>query len=105
MNIDLGKKCSEPICCPVPSSSGDCDKVYYPSLYLEGSSDLKSLPESGELTIRFRRVTFTTSERDGKQKISLELEVRAITGAKSGDADKEKSGEDALDELKDSIED
>jgi hypothetical protein len=103
MQIDLGKKCAD---CPTPISNTSKDageKVYYPSLYLEGATDLKDIPEAGELTVKFKRVSLSQTARDGKTRISVELEVRAITGFKSGDADTSKSGEDALDELKDSL--
>lgn len=101
MKIDLGKKIDGP-CCPVPSGSNN---TYYPSLYLEGTGSLKDIPESGTLTIRFKRVSQTERERNGDKSCSVELEVREIIGADAGDAETEKSGEDALDELAKALKD
>lgn len=102
MKIDLGKK-SGGMDCPCPISTSPANSVYYPSLYLEGSADLKDIPESGELTVRFKRISQRLEDRDGKKRYSIELEVRQITGVKAGDAENEKSGEAALDELAESL--
>lgn len=99
MNIDLGKKSEG--CCPAPCSPSN--SVYYPSLYLEGSAELKDIPESGEITVRFKRNSLRVDTRDDKKRYCVELEVRAVTGVKAGDAEKEKSGEAALDELAEAL--
>lgn len=100
MKIDLGKT-NGPECYPCPISPAN--SVHYPSLYLEGSADLKDIPESGEITVRFKRTSQRLEDRDGKKRYSIELEVRQITGVKAGDAEVEKSGEAALDELAESL--
>lgn len=104
MNIDLGKKCDDLACPTPPASSKSESKVYYPSLYLEGVADLKDIPESGEITIRYRRAALTVADRDGKKRVSTELEVRAITGINGDSGSDDKSAADALDEIREALE-
>lgn len=53
-------------------------KTYYPSLYIDGSAALKGLPESGTMTVAFKRCSQTVSERDGKTSCSVSLDITKI---------------------------
>lgn len=103
-SIDLGRK-PDDLSCPCPVAKSEGPRVYYPSLYLEGTGELKDLPESGTLTIRFKRVSKSETEREGKKRCTVELEVREIVDAKSGDASSDEDAEDVLDALRESTED
>lgn len=88
--IDLAHKdgCCGPVaCCPPDAKPSEPS---YPGAYLtlpEGSE----LPDSGEITFRFR-VRRETEEKTGDKKCTYDLDLMAIVGAK---ADKsEDDGED-----------
>lgn len=86
--IDLGSKGGPEICCPNPPTTNP--SVYYPSTYitLPESADAE-LPESGEITFRFR-VTRETEDRKDKT-CRYEIDLEQILGVKP---DPEKSDED-----------
>lgn len=84
--IDLGRKMGSPECSPV---NGD---TYYPTLHLEWE-DNYDLPESGEITVKFKKVAETNSERRGETRQSVELEITElcrVKAAKSGDKDEDR---------------
>ncbi len=102
--IDLGTKSSCGPCC-VPSPREDKEKTYYPSLYLSGKE--LNLPDSGEIILKFKKVSESTSTREGKSDYSCELEIHQIVSVKA-DAKKRASrddSEDALDKLREEAED
>lgn len=92
MSIDLGKTMDGPLE-PATAADSQKSKTYYPSLYIDGSAALKGLPESGTMTVAFKRCSQTVSERDGKTSCSvslditkiLEIEPDASTGAEKKD--------------------
>lgn len=98
MNLDLGEKRSYPEPCCI-SGSEDKDKVYYPSLYISGKEELKDLPASGTMTVKFRTVEKTVSKRGGKADCRVELEILEITDAKGGDVTPSKSRDKEFDEI------
>ena len=88
---------------PVPTSMLERDeaplKMSYPSVYLEWDKD-HELPESGEITFKYRVVRETTERKpSGEDKRqSLELEVLEICGVDAKE-DSRDDAEDALDKL------
>lgn len=76
---------------------------HYPSLYLEWDEDY-GLPDSGTMTVRFKKCceTNTTSRKGTKQAVTLD--VTEIVSVKSDGKKKEPSGEDELDRLKKEVE-
>lgn len=101
--IDLGKDGDEMgDCCEVPS--GEKDKKYYPCIYLEGK-EFKDLPEVGTMVISYKITSKTVSEREDKKRVSVELEVREIKSTEGDEEESEEiSPEDALDAIRDSLE-
>ena len=78
------------------------DKMY-PTLHLEWPKDYE-LPESGTLTVTYKKVREEKTKRDGKTRFTVDLEVRSIEeveeGENSDEKSKEESGSDALDRIK-----
>lgn len=97
--IDLGTKSSCGSCCPVPMKE-DADRVYYPSLYLNGKE--VDLPDGGEIVLKFKKLSETKSTRDGKSEYSCELEIHEIVSVKGGSKKKASrdESEEALDKLR-----
>lgn len=93
--IDLGK--SGPCYGMEPMKMSE--EKYYPSLHLEGDSEI-DLPSEGTMTIKFRKTHETESKnRDGKEHYSCSFEILSIedvTPSKSED-DEDESTEDVLD--------
>jgi len=94
--IDLGKK-SDHSMMAMPKESEDDSKVYYPSLYISGVK--VSLPESGEITLKFKKLSETKSTCDGKTDYSVELEVQEICEVESTEDETKEDSGDALDKL------
>jgi hypothetical protein len=63
-----------------------------------GSELLDGLPEEGELTVRYKVVSKSTNERDGKKSCTLTLEVREIVEVER-EEEEDDSAESALDKL------
>lgn len=88
----------------MPTSSSDKkskNQKYYPSLYLEWD-DKYDLPDSGTMTVKFRKTSETNTTRPGdksRQTVSLDiLEITDTKATKVADKEsKEESGEEALD--------
>lgn len=102
--INLGRKMDE-MCCPCPASSKDeKDRLYYPTLYLENAK-LGDLPETGEITLKYRltRDTSKTEYEKGekvKKSHCADLEILSILSIEKSDEDqKPTSREDHLDKL------
>jgi hypothetical protein len=75
-----------------------------PRAYLSGPKSLASLPEEGTITFKFKRKE--VSVRDGERPVSLTLELREIVGVSEQEVEsKEESSADALDRLRDELDD
>ena len=79
MKISLGIKHGEGSM-PIPVSSPE-SPVHYPTLYIEKLSE--ELPDEGEITFRFKKVSETKRNRDGEESRSVDLEMREICGVKA----------------------
>jgi hypothetical protein len=63
---------------PSLASEPSKDKKHYPSFHIEGKESL-DLPESGEMTIAFKRTNETRSvNEDGEKRYSCTIEVTKI---------------------------
>lgn len=98
MRIDLGKKMDDctPCCAPSPAKDSE-PKVYYPSLYMSGSPDLAEIPESGVIELRFRRVSKSIRDRDGKQQIEVEIEALEVLDVESDEDEAKETAEESFD--------
>lgn len=76
MNIDLGKSMEAGPSVPAPEK--DSKKTYYPTLYIDGSEALKALPESGTMTVAFKRCSQTVADRGGETCCSVSLDITKI---------------------------
>lgn len=97
--IDLGRTMSKGELMPAPTSPSE---PYYPTLYIDSDGDkLADLPECGTMTIYFERQSVTKTDRDGKQSVSVSLEVQQILNVKADEdddkKDSRKSRENTLD--------
>lgn len=101
--IKLGRKMNGMMPHPMESEMEGESPEHYPSLYLEWDEDY-GLPDSGTMTVRFKKCceTNTTSRKGTKQ--SVTLDVTEIVSVKSDGKAKEPSGEDELDRLKKEVE-
>lgn len=59
-------------------------EVHYPTFRFETSED-HEIPKSGEMTIVFKKVEFSSREVDGKTKYECVVEVREITDVSKQD--------------------
>lgn len=104
MNLDLGQKASYGLnsCCPCPMEGKD-DEPRYPYFRIELKGSGPELPKEGTMTIAFKMVEETESERNGKESYSCCLEVREIISVDGAEEAPSKSGsagtEKALDAL------
>jgi len=77
-------------------------ELHYPSLYLEWEDDYE-LPESGTLTVTFKRRSETNrKDAKGKTSQSVELEILSIEDVEKGKVEKKsarKESEEAIDKL------
>lgn len=102
-SIDLGRKSPETEAAPATlAMSAEKSKskptVHYPTLYLDlDSDDLKKLPDSGTMTIKYKinRRTITASAK-GDKSSSVSMDILKIVDAEGS---KEKSASDTLDDL------
>jgi hypothetical protein len=96
MKLNMGN--STPCCAPEPTPPSE----YFPEFHYSGETPMK-VPDSGEMTIRFRKVADSKSVRDGKTNYSCTIEVREIVDVDSDDVEapaKSMSGAgDALDAI------
>lgn len=91
--IDLGQSYKD----SMPEMVAKKD-VHYPTLHIDGDQEL-GLPESGELTVKFKRVSESHSERDGKVSYSCVLEIHKILDVEGAEPEKKERTEDVLDAL------
>lgn len=89
--IDLGHKHETPMQCE--PAEPDKNRVSYPSLYIASDSKI-DLPDSGDAIIRFKKVSSSESERDGKSSYSCELEIMAIKPTEAGPMEEPEAKED-----------
>jgi hypothetical protein len=102
-SINLGQKWDGPCCAPEASKPEE-PKEHYPSVYLSGEKAYE-LPESGEMTVRFKRVSRSETERDGKERHEVTLDLIEITSVKPDkETEDSDSPEAALDKLREAIE-
>lgn len=97
--IDLGKKMSDsPMEMPMTSKE-DKNKKYYPSLYLTWDSDYE-LPDSGEMTVKFKKNSETTRKTpDGEKSQDVSLDILSIESVEEGEEPDETGEEDRGDAL------
>lgn len=103
--INLGQKYSDPCCAPLcDKASSEPPKEHYPSVYLSGE-EAYDLPESGTMTVRFKRVSRSETEREGKERHEVTLDLLEITSVKSDKKSEDSdSPEAALDKLRAALE-
>lgn len=80
------------------------EEMFYPTLYLEWDKPYE-LPESGEMTIRFRSTRNAHDKKNGK--FTEDLEVLEIVGVKAKKADKKSDYDESaesIDKLRDESE-
>ena len=75
----------------------------YPNVHLEWPKSYE-LPESGTMTITFKKTREEKSKRDGQTRFTVDLEIHTIEDVEEDDSSEEKSkeesGSDALDRIK-----
>lgn len=74
--IDLGSKPGKEMSAAKPSPAKE---VYYPSIHVRDAEGLEDLPD-GEFTFtgKGKVVSYTETERDGKETCSCEIEIHSI---------------------------
>lgn len=106
--IKLGRKMGA---CPSVSEPAKKGEKYYPSLYLDWEEKY-DLPDSGTMTIKFRKTSETNTARPGeKEKQSVSLDILEILDTKAGkskedseDETEEESGGEVLDRYRKEVE-
>lgn len=85
---------------PEPASIGGSSEPYYPSIYLEGKEEGVDIPDEGYALVKYKVVSKTTSESDGKKRHSCSIEFHEFTPKKGkGKANTEKEeGDDSSDD-------
>lgn len=101
-NIDLGQESLT--CCPCEAiSQTKAPEKYYPTMRIEMTGEGPDIPEEGTMTIRFKKVEETNSNRGEKSRYSCTLEAREIVSmtdeSASASHSQRKDTEDALDAL------
>jgi hypothetical protein len=106
--IDLGIPASEKYEISSPQEMGK-EKVY-PCFHYCGPVELE-LPDEGEMTIRFRKKSETSSvEEDGSHWYECDIEVRKLLGVDGGEPEAEAPSKsydeagDALDKIREMLE-
>ncbi len=96
MKMDLGKS-SEGLPSSVEPSKPS--EKHYPSLYIDGDETaLADLPESGTMTVTFKRTSHSTHTRDGKTSCNVCLDILSIESVEADDEENEtEEPGDALD--------
>lgn len=59
---------------------------HYPTIHYEGPEDL-NLPDEGEMTVKYKVVETTESERNGKKTYRCTIEIQSIEEVNEGDDD------------------
>lgn len=100
VNKDLGQSTKEYFGEGVAiTSSPDSDKVHYPTFNYAGSEEL-GIPKSGTMTVKYKEVSSTHSDRDGKKRYECTVEIQEIISVNGGDVKAPtKSGSEAGDAL------
>lgn len=93
--IDLGRTPETAPTAPT-ASTADADNTSYPSLYIDGDSkDLTSLPDSGQMTVTFKKTSHTVRTSGGKTTSSVALDILSIDDVEpADDSDDSGSGND-----------
>lgn len=101
--IDLGRKSNMPETVSPAGESDSKDKMHYPTLYIDGGAELDGLPDEGEMTVKYKKASKTTSERDGESTTCVTLDILQILDAEASEGDEpeneDQSRESALDGL------
>lgn len=82
------------------------DEEIFPTLHLDWKGKY-DLPESGTMTIRFKKTSETNSKHKGEERQMVALDVLEILdtrGSKSNDKPKDEDTGAALDKLKEEVE-
>ena len=92
---------------PVSPADSEAPEKYYPSLHIDGDAkDLDQLPDSGEMTVKFKKTSHTTRTANGKSTATVGLDILSIEDVESGEdeASEEEEPGDALDKAKAEVE-
>jgi hypothetical protein len=90
MNIDLKQSYDD-------LGPTEVSKEHYPSFHYQGPKEL-DLPAEGEMTIRFKKVSSSQNESNGKTQHSCTVDVLKILSVTEAEK-REKKTDEALDEL------
>ncbi len=100
VSIDLGS--GGPECCTDSPLKSEPSK-YYPTVHYNGDKPL-NLPDEGEITVTFRKVSESTSKNsDGKKSYSCTLEIREITEIEAEENEVEAPAKNLSSEAGDSL--
>lgn len=98
--IDLAKTMDSPSLAASPTSK----EPYYPTLHLEWDESY-DLPDSGTMTVKFKKVNESNSKGKNGSHQSVSLDITSIEDVEPDDsADTEETPGDALDRLKNEVE-
>lgn len=88
----------EALCAPSQPSS---ERKSYPCLYIDGGSELKDLPDSGTMTVRFSITNRSTNEnvKNDEVKRSITVEVQEILDVDADESERKSPRKQAEDDL------
>jgi hypothetical protein len=97
--IDLAEKMSSPEEAPC------CEEPYYPTIHISKDEPI-SLPDKGQMVVKFEVISREESDRDGKKRYSCQVRLKKISqvkGPKPEKVDPYAQSSAILDALRDSI--
>jgi hypothetical protein len=97
LNIDLEEKGLT--ASPTISES---KKKYYPTIHFSEDSP-PEFPEEGEMTVKYKKVSSTTRETDGKKVYECTLEIQELISAEGSDEGEDESPTKSYDEAGDAL--
>lgn len=72
----------------------------FPTLFLDGGSELADIPESGTMVVKFKRSSLSVSKREDETRVNVALEIPCICEIMPGPKEeRESKSEDVLDAL------
>ncbi len=96
---DLGKKMRPPsVLNAIPDNLKEEEPVHYPQLYLD-SDESYDIPESGTMTVNFKRVSEVTRDEDGKISCCVTLDITKIVSVEADKSVRDETRGDRLDKL------
>jgi len=103
--LDLGKKMRPPsVLNAIPDNMKEEEPVHYPQLYLDSDKSF-DIPESGTMTVNFKRVSEVTRDEDGKMSCCVTLDITKIVSVEADKSVRDETRGDRLDKLRREIED